>query len=308
MLKTKSVTDSFPESNELSQWLSTSVLLSSRLRGWNGILVEQYQNYSTPPFEQELPALSVHWLMLPLAHLGCLSHKYDERLHESFFQKGDSLLVPAGQSSNWWRCPESKPTQTELHIYLQPELVEQVAEASEIDAQELDLISRFGKQDLHLQNIAMLLLSELRSDGLMGQLYVESLSQALVIYLLRHYSGAAPQIITSVGRKLTHAQLQQALDYIHAHLDQDLSLVQIAEVINISPTYFASLFKSAIGISPHQYVIQQRVEQAKSLLKSKTDLSITDIALQVGFSSQSHLTQQFRRLTGITPKQARNLP
>lgn len=307
MLKKKSVTESFPESNELNQWLNTSVLLSSRLRGWNGILVEQHQNFSTPSLEKELRALSFHWLMLPLAHLGYLSHKSDERLHESFFQKGDSLLVPAGQSS-YWHCPETKPTQTELHIYLQPELVKQVAEASEIDPQKLDLISRFGKQDLHLQNIAMLLLNELRSDGLMEQLYVELLTQALVIYLLRHYSGAPPKIITSIDRKLTPAQMQQALNYIHAHLDQDLSLFQIAEVINISPTYFASLFKRTIGISPHQYVIQQRVEQAKLLLKLKTDLSITDIALQVGFSSQSHLTQQFKRLTGITPKQARNLP
>jgi AraC family transcriptional regulator len=308
MLKTKSVTGSLPKSSELSQRLNNkSLLLSSRLRGWNGILVEQYQNSSTPPPEQELPALSAHWLILPLGHPGLLVHKSDKRLHESIFQKGDSLLVPAGQSS-YWRCQGSKPNQTELHIHLQPELIEQVAEASEIDAQELDLINRLCKQDLHLQNIAMLLFNELRSDGLMGQLYVESLTQALVIYLLRHYSGAPPKIITSVSRKLTSAQMQQALDYIHAHLSQDLSLVQIAEVINITPTYFASLFKRAVGISPHQYVIQQRVEQAKSLLKSKTDLSITDIALQVGFSSQSHLTQQFRRLTGITPKQARILP
>jgi len=53
------------------------------------------------------------------------------------------------------------------------------------------------------------------------------------------------------------------------------------------------------GISPHQYVIQQRVERAKLML-SKTDLAIADIALQVGFSSQSHLTQQFKRATGLT--------
>jgi AraC family transcriptional regulator len=66
----------------------------------------------------------------------------------------------------------------------------------------------------------------------------------------------------------------------------------------------ASLFKQAMGISPHQYVIQQRVEHAKLML-SKTDLAIADIALQVGFSSQSHLTQQFKRLTGMTPKQVR---
>jgi len=69
------------------------------------------------------------------------------------------------------------------------------------------------------------------------------------------------------------------------YLRQDLSLVQIAGVINLSPTYFASLFKRATGLSPHQYVIQQRVEQAKLLLT--TDLTIADIALQVGFSRKS---------------------
>jgi AraC family transcriptional regulator len=57
-------------------------------------------------------------------------------------------------------------------------------------------------------------------------------------------------------------------------------------------------------ISPHQYVIKERVERAKVML-SKTDLAIADIALQLGFSSQSHLTQQFKRLTGVTPKQVR---
>jgi AraC family transcriptional regulator len=103
---------------------------------------------------------------------------------------------------------------------------------------------------------------------------------------------------------LTHTRLQQVLDYIQTHLDRDLSLSELAKVINISPTYFASAFKQAIDISPHQYVIQQRVEQAKLML-SKTDLAISDIALQVGFASQSHLTQQFKRLTGMTPKQIR---
>ncbi|MGF1568848.1 MAG: helix-turn-helix transcriptional regulator [Nodosilinea sp.] len=78
----------------------------------------------------------------------------------------------------------------------------------------------------------------------------------------------------------------------------------MASVINIRPTYFASLFKQGMGISPHQYVIQQRVERAKIILV-KTNLEIADIALQVGFSSQSHLTQRFKRITGMTPKQVR---
>ncbi|MGL4622932.1 MAG: helix-turn-helix domain-containing protein [Chroococcidiopsis sp.] len=132
------------------------------------------------------------------------------------------------------------------------------------------------------------------------------MSQALIIHLLRHYSEDAP-IIAPENRSLTHIQLQQAIDYIHTHLDRDLSLVELANIVNISPTYFASLFKQAMKISPHQYVIQQRVEQAKVML-SKTDLAITDIALRVGFSSHSHLTQQFKRITGMTPKQVRASP
>ncbi|MBW4594469.1 MAG: AraC family transcriptional regulator [Brasilonema angustatum HA4187-MV1] len=106
------------------------------------------------------------------------------------------------------------------------------------------------------------------------------------------------------NRGLTHTQLQQVLDYIHTNLDRNLSVTELAEIINISPTYFASLFKQAMGISPHQYVIRQRVERAEMMLL-KTDWTIADIALQVGFSSQSHLTQQLKRLTGMTPKQVR---
>ncbi|NJO41622.1 MAG: helix-turn-helix transcriptional regulator [Cyanobacteria bacterium RU_5_0] len=110
--------------------------------------------------------------------------------------------------------------------------------------------------------------------------------------------------VESKNRGLTRTQLQQVLKYIHTHLDQDLSLAELAETLHLSPTYFATAFKQALDISPRQYVIQQRVERAKLML-SKTDLAIADIALQVGFASQSHLNLQFKRLTGTTPKQVR---
>ncbi len=286
---------------ELGQRLNKPPVLSSRQLGWNGILVEQCQCSSTSSFEMELPAISAHWLNLSLGRPAPLIQKRDDRLHESIVQKGDSIFVPAGQPSYWRRhegdicCP--------LHICLKPELIKQVAEASEIDTGRINLVNCFGKQDLQLHHVAMLLLAELQLGGIMGRLYVESLTQVLVIHLLRHYSEIA-QVITSGNRSLTRTQLQQAIDYIHTHLNRDLSLAELASVINISPTYFASLFKQAMGISPYQYVIRQRVERAKLML-SKTDLAIADIALQVGFSSQSHLTQHFKRFTGMTPKQVR---
>lgn len=304
MPKAKSVTGNFVSPLELRQRATKTLVLSSRQLNWNGILVEQCQ-YSPSADEAKSPALSEHRLILPLGPPAPLIQKRDSRLHESILQKGDSIFVPAGYSSSW-RSPRrdtNRPKKQQLHIWLKPELIKQAAEASEIDIDRLGLVNSFGQQDTQLHHIAMLLLAELQSDNIMGRLCVESLTQVLVIHLLRHYSTFT-RPITSENRSLSHTRLQQAIEYIHAHLDRELSLAEVAGVINISPTYFASLFKRATGISPHQYVIQQRVERAKFLLL-KTDLAIADIALQVGFSSQSHLTRHFKHITGVTPKQIR---
>jgi AraC family transcriptional regulator len=278
--------------------LNKSLILSSHHRGWNGILVEQYQSLSTL-CEVDLPALEAHWLNFPLGKPTHLTQKRDDRLHESIVQKGDMIFVPAGQPSYWRSLSDTQ--QSILHIHLRPELVKQIAETSELDRDRISLTHCFSQYDLHIMQIAMMLLAELKSGGIMGELYVESLTQLLVVHLLRHYCTLT-QTITSVSDSLTRVRLQQAIDYIHAHLSKDLSLVQIAGSINISPTYFASLFKQATGISLHQYVIKQRVERAKLLLTT-TDLPIASIAFQVGFSSQSHLNQHCKRLTGMTPKQ-----
>ncbi|MEP0956633.1 helix-turn-helix transcriptional regulator [Microcoleus sp. FACHB-1515] len=78
----------------------------------------------------------------------------------------------------------------------------------------------------------------------------------------------------------------------------------MAALIPISSFHFARAFKSAIGMPPHQYITQQRIDRAKLLL-SATQLSITEVTFQVGFSNQSHFTAQFRKLVGATPKQYR---
>lgn len=286
---------------ELSQRFKKPLMISSRQMNWNGILVEQCQSPAST-YEAELPALSDHWLSLHLGNPTHIIQKRDDRRHESILQEGDNLFIPAGQPSYWCQ-DKSGITCSPLFICLKPELIQQVAEASDMDSSRFEFIHCFGQQDLQLHQIGMLILAELRSHGMMGKLYVESLTQILVIHLLRNYSNLTKPI-ASQNNSFTRIQLQQAIDYIHTYLDRDLSLAELAGVVNISPTYFASLFKQEMGISPHQYVIRQRVERAKVML-IKTDLAIADIALQVGFSSQSHLTQQFKRLTGLTPKQVR---
>ncbi len=100
---------------------------------------------------------------------------------------------------------------------------------------------------------------------------------------------------------LSPHQLHYAIDYIQANLHKTLNLPIIATHLNLSYYYFCSLFKQSMGVSPWQYVIKQRIDRAKKLLKDQ-ELSIAEIAVACGFSHQSRLSKHFRKMTGTTPK------
>ena len=120
------------------------------------------------------------------------------------------------------------------------------------------------------------------------------------VNLLRNHATTQPIVPTYEGGLPSH-QLRQIIDYVEAHLDQEIKLETLAQLLKMSQFHFSRLFKQAIGLSPHQYLIQQRVERAKHLLKT-SDRLIVEVALECGFNSHSHLSKQFRQLTGVTPK------
>lgn len=100
-------------------------------------------------------------------------------------------------------------------------------------------------------------------------------------------------------------KLQRVIDYMNQHLHQEIQLADLAKVAEMSQFYFCHLFKQSTGTSPYQYLIRQRVERAKQLLRHG-EMAIAEIALECGFSSQSHLTRRFQQLAGITPKVYQN--
>lgn len=96
--------------------------------------------------------------------------------------------------------------------------------------------------------------------------------------------------------------MKQILSYIDNNLSEKLGLKQMASELGLSPYYFSHLFRQSMGMPPYRYVIQQRVQKAKRLLKQEVEMSIADIALECGFTSQSHMAKHFRQITGTTPK------
>jgi AraC family transcriptional regulator len=125
----------------------------------------------------------------------------------------------------------------------------------------------------------------------------------LAVHLLRNYCTTSPQISTYSGG-LSTTKLAVITDYIKAHLHQDLTLAELSLIGQISPYHFLRLFKQSVGVTPHQYILQCRIDRAKYLLQS-SDQSLAAIALMTGFCDQSHLTRCFKRILGVTPKQFR---
>ena len=276
---------------DLSRFLPSEPLLSSRDQRWNGILVEQHRHPQGEIPEQQY---GEHILTLHLAAPTQLLQTVGGRTHDSHLVPGDLTFTPALEKAGWF-C---RPGCHLLYLRLCPDFIARVTE--ELETAQRDLTGRFAFRDPQIEFIGKSLLSELASQNLGGRLYAESLTNALSIHLLRHYNEVAA---TSYRRKegLPPKRLRQVLDYIHEHLDQNLSLEELAGISGVSAPYFASQFRLSTGVAPHQFVIQERVERAKILLL-RGEQSIAEVAFSVGFADQSHLNRHMKRLLNVTPK------
>jgi AraC family transcriptional regulator len=150
----------------------------------------------------------------------------------------------------------------------------------------------------------LLISSELQWQQAHSDLNLEALKRLLAVTLLRQYSISSKKILNK-SDELPPNKLQRAIAYINDHLGEGLSLHKIAAVVEISPYYFARLFKEATGVALHRYLTNRRMEKAKQLL-SEQNLSIVQVAKQVGIGSQSHFNRLFRNYTGTTPNAYRN--
>lgn len=163
----------------------------------------------------------------------------------------------------------------------------------------LNLSPRFGFKDREMAALMRNMQAEIEAGCPLGRLYGESLSLALTFYLYGRYPSSC-RSRNGLKPKLSLSQVRRVQDYIDANLSEDLTVSKLAGVVELSPHYFSCVFKNTIGITPHRYVLSKRIKEGRKLL-SKRQAPILEVAMALGFASQSHFTDAFRKITGTTP-------
>jgi AraC family transcriptional regulator len=269
-----------------------------RSLGWNGVHLELHQQ---PTFATDEHHHTMHVLacgMIGSSNMNAPGMRsLDGKQERERRGAGDIAIIPAGITHS---CSWDAPAQF-MVLAIEPALLKQAGQ-DWVNPDQIELLPRFmSESDAFIQGIFSTLKGEAEVGGMGGYLFVDSIKTALAIHLLRNYCATRPKL-SRCPDGLSQVTLTLVKEYINEHLHQDLKLNEIAAIAQISPYHFLRLFKQSMGITPHQYILQCRLNQAKYLLEH-SKLSIVEIATRTGFCDQSHLTRYFKRMIGATPKQ-----
>lgn len=306
------------EPASFSELRPAGVRVSSRGLGWSAL---NFERRDSPPSSRALPEGSRQHLIFVGLGAGRILRESGSETVEHELSSGCVAVVPSRTPVRWtWSTRISYSV-----LALDPAFLDRVAhEVFGLQPDHYRLVLSERQNDAAITNIAGVLSREAvrREPG--GRLYAESLANILAVHLLRNYAHCADgrtlnacsmpeEAATALpeseaaGRMASHSRaVAEAVRFIQDNYARDVSLSDIAEAVHLSPFHVARLFKQALGVSPHQYLIQVRVNSARSLLAAGSgERSLAEVASAVGFADQSHLTRHFKRILGVTPKQLR---
>lgn len=271
------------------------LILHSQDSGWRSLHAATFQE---APFSAREPAIGHASLIYHLSRPTEVMRKIEGAARERALIGPRRLCLTPGNATTEWQHAGRPEI---LQVYLRQSVYERtVQDMYDCDAAAAELVPRFAMLDPLLEQLVIAILGALRDGTSDDGLYIDTVAQMIAAHLARTYSTRARAGRSLVASGLSTPRMERLVEFIEAHLGDDLSLDALAAEAGISPLYLVRAFKASIGQSPHRYVVERRVERAKDLLR-RTDAPVVDVALAAGFSSQSHLSAWFLRLVGVTP-------
>jgi AraC family transcriptional regulator len=187
----------------------------------------------------------------------------------------------------------------ELHLHAPNDLIAECAR--DISGCASDLLPRQDTltRDPAIERLGWSLLGADTGASQVDQLYVDCIGLAIIARLL----GSLRRAATTEAAKATPLprwRLKRVIEHIEARLDETITLTDLAAAAGLTRMHFAAQFRSATGLRPHEYLLRRRIERAQEMLLG-TGMPLVEIALSVGFQTQSHFTTVFKRFTGQPP-------
>ncbi len=204
-------------------------------------------------------------------------------------------FVPAGHCFHGWQDPRVLTRAT--YLYIDP--VGTLADP-ELGFADIEFTPRLFFFDQDIWDTALKLKAQVENPVSSG--YAEALGAVLAHELVRLERGGLEAPNFRGG--LAGWQQKKVAEFIEDHLDEDITLAQLAEVAQLSRYHFARAFKHSFGLPPHRYHMSRRMERAKALLQERAR-SVTEVGLMLGFAETSSFTTSFRRAVGVTPSDYR---
>jgi AraC family transcriptional regulator len=297
----KALSVNFTQPDATTSFLPRPPVLASYQLGWQNI---NFAHYRLPAWEIPEMASPQHTIGFSTAH---------RTVATEVVSGGRVYHVPGWMGQNFVGVfPANLPTSSQwneegefTHCYLDQTFLTHAAHES-VNPDRVEMRLELPPlTDPLMWQIGAALKSLLENDPQNSCFYAESMATALAAHLLQFYA-TRPHILREYADGLSKARIQQSIEYINEHLSRNLTLNEIATELDMSQYYFCRLFKQSIGMTPHQYLIQQRVERSKQLLK-QPQTKIIDIAHLCGFANPSHFARCFRQRMGISPQQFRSI-
>ena len=279
-----------PEDFYKDEWI-----LSRKSVHTGGLVVD---HHIEPPDAIESDATDYHIMGYLLSNFSPRqTTQIGDKKYDGTNEYGDLWLKPS-EASGFWRW---EGTDECLIFAVKPAFLQKVAlENNCLNPDKIEVLPVAKTSDPQIDIVAAQFRQEMNNSELGNRMYIESLTNIFAIQLLRNYC-VFPATLKNYQGGLAPHKLRLATEYINDNLDRPIKLKEIAELLNLSQFYFSHMFKQSFGVAPYRYVIQQRIERAKKLIRH-SKLPLTNIAYECGFSSQSQMTQHFRQIVGVTPK------
>jgi AraC family transcriptional regulator len=266
-------------------------LRSSAGLGWQGFGAELFSVAAGVHriLAQQHHRVGIHVGTPVKAHCLC-----DERRHVRLQSPGDTDVIPAGLDGQW----ADDSNCTIFTVWFADAFVRSTFEQMALRQNQAQIRPQFQMRDARFQHLAWALRAELEADEVSDPLYAESLGTAMIVRL----ADGVPALEGKRSKRLAPRMAARVVEFIESNLEQRLTLSELAALADLSVPHFKVLFRETLGVPVHQYVVQRRVERARTLLLQGA-LSASQVALETGFAHQSHMAHWMNRVLGVTPRE-----